>query len=416
MGQLEAVPQLRPKYLVKDKDRHGNVRWYVRRPGHPKVRIRAAEGAPEFWDQYRGALEGKPHSSAVDAPPLRPIFKRAAPGSLRWLCEQYAKSAVYRHLDPRTRYVRRGIIDRLCHHKNDGDKPFRLMEPRHVRERRDEMYDRPEAANAYVKTLRAVFKFARDDGLCDRDPAREVAYIRSVSDGWHTWSVGEVRQFEDRHPVGSKARLALAILLLTGTRRSDAVRLGPPMVDHEGWLDFTEYKGRNKELKRRAIPILAPLQEIIEATATGDVTWLLTEFGKAYTSNGFGNWFRRRCDEAGLPQCSAHGLRKAGATIAAENGATAHQLMAIFGWRALRHAQRYAEKADRKRMVGEAMHLLIPRLPAMAKSVPPQRDAKKRWDDLGENDSEIKVVLREMVPRAGIEPATRGFSVRCSTN
>ena len=45
------------------------------------------------------------------------------------------------------------------------------------------------------------------------------------------------------------------------------------------------------------------------------------------------------CDQAGLKLCTAHGLRKAGATIAANNGATAHQLMAIFGWATLRMAR-----------------------------------------------------------------------------
>jgi hypothetical protein len=33
------------------------------------------------------------------------------------------------------------------------------------------------------------------------------------------------------------------------------------------------------------------------------------------------------------------GLRKAGATVAAENGATPHQLMAIFGWNTLAQAE-----------------------------------------------------------------------------
>ncbi|MBB4275080.1 integrase [Rhizobium mongolense] len=41
---------------------------------------------------------------------------------------------------------------------------------------------------------------------------------------------------------------------------------------------------------------------------------------------------RSTCDEAGLFHCSTHSLRKAGATIAAENGATDDELMAIFGW------------------------------------------------------------------------------------
>ena len=87
---------------------------------------------------------------------------------------------------------------------------------------------------------------------------------------------------------------------------------------------------------------------------------------KPFTANGFGNWFRRRCDEAGLPHCSAHGLRKAGATIAAENGATEHQLMAMYGWESPKQAALYTRTADRKRLIGGAMHLLVP-----TESVPP---------------------------------------------
>jgi len=48
---------------------------------------------------------------------------------------------------------------------------------------------------------------------------------------------------------------------------------------------------------------------------------------------GFGTWFGNHvCGGAALPHCSAHGGRKAGGTLAAENGATERQLMAIFGW------------------------------------------------------------------------------------
>lgn len=74
------------------------------------------------------------------------------------------------------------------------------------------------------------------------------------------------------------------------------------------------------------------------------------QYGKPFTANGFGNKFRDWCDETGLSHCSAHGLRKAGATIAAENGATAHQLMSIFGWLTLKEAERYTREAERKRM------------------------------------------------------------------
>jgi integrase len=107
------------------------------------------------------------------------------------------------------------------------------------------------------------------------------------------------------------------------------------------------------------LPILPELREVINACPSGQLVYLVTAFNKPFTANGFGNRFRDWCDEAGLNHCSAHGLRKAGATIAADNGATAHQLMAIYGWETLRQAELYTRAANRTRLAGEAMHLLI---------------------------------------------------------
>jgi integrase len=71
---------------------------------------------------------------------------------------------------------------------------------------------------------------------------------------------------------------------------------------------------------------------------------------QAFTANGFGGWFRRRCREAGL---SAHGLRKAAATRFADNGATAHELMSWFGWSTLTEAERYTRAANRKALAAD---------------------------------------------------------------
>jgi hypothetical protein len=86
-------------------------------------------------------------------------------------------------------------------------------------------------------------------------------------------------------------------------------------------LHFTETKNAHRKVGRRAegakkreLPILPELRVLIDATTCGLFTYLVTSFGKPFTANGFGNRFRKWCNEAGLPpECSAHGCRKAGA-------------------------------------------------------------------------------------------------------
>jgi hypothetical protein len=55
---------------------------------------------------------------------------------------------------------------------------------------------------------------------------------------------------------------------------------------------------------------------------------------------------------------SAHGVRKIGATRAAENGATVAELEAIFGWEGGRMASLYTRAADRVRLARGAMSKL----------------------------------------------------------
>ena len=134
--------------------------------------------------------------------------------------------------------------------------------------------------------------------------------------GYHSWTEAELRQYEQHHPIGSKPRLALALLLYTAQRRSDVVTLGPASI-RAGRLIFTQFKTGTA----MDIPIAQPLADIIAATPMiGVKTFLVTDYGKAFTPPGFGNWFRKRCDEAGLPHCSAHGLRKAFLRRMAEAG------------------------------------------------------------------------------------------------
>jgi integrase len=346
------------KFLVADYDRHGNVRVYVRRHGR-KTRIRETPGTDEFMIAYRAAL-------AACIAPMVKSHEAAKASTLRWLVEHYYRSAEYRRLADSTKRVKRGILDKLC--EEHGAMPFVPLESRHVRMLRDKKAEFPEAANSIVKALRQVFKYAVETGKADCNPARDVPLFPPSAEGFHTWSIEEVWQFEARHPIGTKARLAMALLLYTGVRRSDVVRLGPQMerrTQDGEFLCFREMKGQDKQIKDREIPILPELRIVLDAFASNHLNYITTEFGKPFTPPGFGNWFRRRCNEAGLTNCSAHGLRKAGATIAADNGATEHQLMAMYGWDSPKQAAIYTRKANRKRLAAEAMHKVVP-----AKSVP----------------------------------------------
>ncbi len=342
---------IRVKYVVEDRDRHGNVRLYYRRKGQPKVRLPGPKGSPEFFEAYHLALDGRFPAKQRDEPSLTTTHDRK---SIRWLCMQYFQTADFQRLDPRTQRVRRGILERFCQNESDGEKPYAMLLPRHIRERRDAMTDRPEAANSLIKALRQLFRYATEYDHLDSNPAREVPFLVSKSQGFHSWTIEEIRKFENTHLVGSMARLTLALALYPGHRRADIVRFGPALVK-DGWLVFTQTKNRNRNPVHMEIPILPELQRIIDATACGTDSFLITSFGKPFTSNGFGNRFRKWCNEAGLPHCSIHGLRKAAAARLAELGRSEHEIMAITGHKTSKEVIRYTRAASQKLRARNAM-------------------------------------------------------------
>lgn len=173
--------------------------------------------------------------------------------------------------------------------------------------------------------------------------------------GHAPWSVDMIDRYHAKHKLGTKARLAMDLMLYTGLRRSDVVRLGPQHI-RDGVLTIKLKK--SQELTEVILPVLPPLKESIDATEVGDLAFLVTQYGKPFTAAGFGNWFADQCIDAGV-EGRAHGLRKAAATFAADNGATPHELMAIFGWQNLKEAETYTKAADRKRAALKRAHLIL---------------------------------------------------------
>lgn len=340
-----------PKYVCEDVDRHGNVRYYYRRTGQPKVRLPGPLGSVAFLSAYTDAL-----ASAVPSSSAHPVKRTsAASGSFKWLCEEYFSSAGFLTLAPRTQKIRRRILDRMC--GLHGEKLVASLEASHVRRLRDEMVAKPQSANAHIKALRQLLKFGVEYGYITSNVAADVSYIETHSDGHHAWDIEEIRCFEKFHAIGTTARLAFALLFYTGQRRSDVVRLGRQHV-RDGYLEFTQEKNHRRNPVRLSLPILPQLQNVIDASPKGDLTFLVTQFGKPFTSNGFGNRFRKWCDAAGLKQCSAHGLRKTSASIAAQNGATESHLKAIYGWSTAKEVTRYTRAANQKTLATNAMGLI----------------------------------------------------------
>ncbi len=321
-------------------DRHGKPRHYLRRPGSKPIALPGLPYSPEFMDAYQAVMAG-----AVVARDI--ASGRTRPGSVNAAIVAYFNSEAWAQLRPGTQRARRNILNLF--REEHGDKRISKLTARPIVAILAKR--KPFAARNWLKTLRGLCRFAVTVQLLPDDPTRDIKLKAPRSAGFHTWDEGQIEQFEKRHGVGTKARLALGLLLYTAQRRGDVIRLGPQHV-RDGALSVTQ----DKTGTEIAIPVHQDLLAIIEATPSGHLNFLITDFGKPFTAAGFGNWFADRCNEAGLPHgCRAHGLRKAACRRLAEAGASAPEIAAISGHLSIKEVQRYIAAADRKMMAQSGM-------------------------------------------------------------
>jgi integrase len=340
-----------PRYVHGFVDRHGKARYYFRRLGFKKVALRGVPWSAEFMQAYETALAGQPPSIGAT---------RVLPGSMRALATSYYQSVEYLQMKPRSQRVRRNIIENFCQQTDAtgqslGDKRAALLQRDHIVRFIAAKATKPESANALRKALRAMMQHAVTIKMRSEDPTQGVKQIAPRSKrGFHSWDESEIAQFEAAHPVGSKARLAFALGLFTGQARQDVIAMGPQHIRDEV-LHWTRKKTADSTALELFIPVLPELRAIINASASEHLTFLTTAFGRPFTSPGFGNWFRKQCDRAGLPHCTFHGLRKAAARRLAERGCTTHEIAAITGHATLKEIERYTKAASRKRLAESAM-------------------------------------------------------------
>ena len=329
-------------YVLSYHDRHGKLRRYFRRAGVKRIALPGRPGSPEFMLAYHAALAG----CEIEKKPVG--ADRSAPGSVSAVIAAYYLDNAFLTLAPATRQPRRAILEkfRAAH----GDKRLRVMEQKHVAALLGQM--KPFTARNWLKALRGLMRFAVVIGVRADDPTEGIKRAPVKVGTIHTWTEDEIALFEQHHPIGSRARLAMALLLYTAARGSDAIKLGPQHI-RAGRLLYRQQKtGRSLSL-----PVHPELARIIAATPSAHLTFVVQRAqGRPFTTTGFRKWFRQCCDGAGLPDCcSAHGLRKAAARRPAEAGCTAHEIAAITGHVTLAEVQRYTIAADQARLAGAAM-------------------------------------------------------------
>jgi integrase len=358
------------KFVHRYRDRHGRFRHYFRRTGFKSIRLPGLPGSPEFMAAYQTALAG------ATAPRIEIGVGRTKPGSVAAAVAAYLGSIDFRGLAYATQRDRRRILERF---RDDfGSNSFATLTRNIVERMLATKAATPHAAKSFLKTLRGMVAVALRVGLCESDPTVGIRVkVRATTQGFRSWTEDEIARFEAAHPIGTRARLAFALLLYTGQRRGEVITMGRQHV--KGGI-LTVRQGKTGAVV--FLPILPELQAILAASEAGQMTFLTTATGKPFTGGSFTNWFGAACRAAGLPLgLSAHGLRKAMCRRLAEAGCSANQIAAISGHATLREVGRYTKAADQRRMAVAAMET-IQRTPGGEPSLsrlanPPQVIEKK---------------------------------------
>jgi enterobacteria phage integrase len=314
-----------PPFVECWRDRHGKIRVYFRRGKSARIPLPSVIGSAEFNAAYQAAL------TDVPAPKLGVVHDQ----TIAALIVSYQASLGYARLRPTSKRSYRPRLEAL--RNVHGHRPVAGLTVERIEKMLLPYADRPGAALALI--LRWL----------DHDPTLglekpKISEVRS-------WTDREIAVYEARWPIGTKQRLALALHLYTGQRRSDVHRMT--------WADIGEGTIRvvqQKTGRKLDLALHRALREVLAGTRREHVTILVTEYSKPFTVGGFSRFMRRAITAAGLPlDCQPHGLRKAAGRRLAEAGCTPHEIMAVLGHKTLGEAERYTREADQGRLSSAAV-------------------------------------------------------------
>lgn len=336
------MPRKLPKYVHRERTRHGRIVVYFQRPNAQRIRLPDDLSSDAFHEAYNSALKG----NKLELRPNAPVS-----GSLHWLVERYKESKDFLSLAPATKTYRDAALRTVC--KKSGHVPYALITPKVIKASRDARGTAHSARN-FLKAMSALFSWATEAEYVASNPCRDVKRPKVRTEGYHTWTIEELARFEAKWPYGTRERLAMEIMLCTGMRRTDCHLFGRQHVKND-WISFTASKNAYKI----EMPLLPSLKRAIDAVSASDMTFLITGHGRPFKSAAsFGNWFAKACRAANVPgRC--HGLRKVMAVRLAENSATDEMIDSILGWYDPGQSKTYTKAANRKKLAAAGMALLL---------------------------------------------------------
>lgn len=313
----------------------GRIYWRFEK-GDFRTNIPGPFGSSDFEAAYEAALEH------VKLPKMR-----AKTDTIGWLIEQFLSSDRYKYSSPIRKETLRYQFDWL--REQAGDLPFARMKVRHV-EALMAKKDGPAAANTVKKNLSMLYNFAAKKHDYDgANPAKLADRAKESRSGYHTWTEAEVARFLMRHGPRTKARLAILIALNTGMARQDLCGSNRDMLRVKDGKLRIEY-ARGKTGVAADLPVIPELAEELERLPPEQHMFLAKDdLQEPYKVTSFGNWFRNRCREAGVPG-SIHGLRKAGATRLADAGASDWEIASYLAHTDTTQASVYTRRANRSKL------------------------------------------------------------------
>ena len=267
-------------------------------------------------------------------------------GSLGLLITEFYASRQFRDLKASSRKTYRRVLEPIA--RAHGHRTAQITHLEAAKLIASIGEDRPAMANLTKAVMQNLMKFAIRAKRRQDNPFIGIDLFKTGTH--HTWTEGELQTFEQRWPVGTRQRLAYALLLYTAQRIRNVAKMKRSDI-----IDGELHVIQEKTGAELYLPIVSELDQAMRAFPATGLTLIGREDGRPLTARSLSEFLGSAIEAADLPaKCVPHGLRKAAMRRLAEAGKTEKQIAAVSGHKSLREIQRYTEAADQRRLAQDA--------------------------------------------------------------